>query len=337
MCRSSKLSALFALLLIVALTACGPTAAPVPLTPTSMPPAATNPPPPTATPMPTPRPAYQQLPMPKPNIAGMFDVGGHKMYLECYGEGSPTIVLEQDWGVGLSDRVWSNVIPNLAAETRVCAYDRLNAGASDSIGAHTFAQAADEWHALMQTAKLEPPYIVVGNLFGGFFALTHASRYPAEVVGVALVDSNHFDFCVKALAVLPTPSPDDVQPLKDLREGCTRQMIIAGGGVNLAEGIDLANEGQQQIRAIKSLGSVPLVVLVEAPSSKNFGASWAGIPPDVAAKLDQVWLDAQKEYAALSSDSQLMIADHAAGFIQNDEPELVVNAVLGLVDKARKK
>lgn len=131
MCHSAKSSMLFALLLIVALTACSPAATPVP-------PTATNPPPtmaPTVTllPTPTPRPVYTSMPMPTPSVAGMFDVGEHKMNLECYGEGSPTIVLEQDWGVGVSDRTWDNVIPNLAAETRVCAYDRLNAGASDSV------------------------------------------------------------------------------------------------------------------------------------------------------------------------------------------------------------
>jgi pimeloyl-ACP methyl ester carboxylesterase len=333
MCRSAKLAMWFALFLIVALAACAPAATPVS-------PTATNPPSPTiAPPLPTstPRPAYHLLPMPKPSIEEMFDVGGHKMNLECYGEGSPTIVLEQDWGVGLSDQVWRSVIPNLAVETRVCVYDRLNAGASDSIGAHTFEQASNEWHALMQTAKLEPPYIVAGHSFGGPFALTHASRYPTEVVGIALIDSNSFDFCTKTEIILPAPASDDMQMLKDLRDGCHQQMFIAGRGMNLAEGIDLANEGQQQIRAIKSLGNVPLIVLVEAPSSKNFGLSWPGVPPEVAAKLDQVWLDAQKEYAALSSDSQLIIADHSTGLIQSDEPELVVKAIFSLLDKARQK
>jgi pimeloyl-ACP methyl ester carboxylesterase len=269
--------------------------------------------------------------MPKPNIAGMFDVGGHKMNLECYGTGSPTVVLEQAFSVALSDRIWDNVIPNLAAETRVCAYDRLNTGASDSIGSHTFEQAADEWHALMQTAKIDPPYIVVGHSYGGLFALMHASRYPAKVVGVVLVDSPHFAEPAKLAAVLPTPSPDELGALRDLRERLKSDLQ------GTFEGIDLDNVGRKEIQAIKSLSNMPLIVLVEALSSKNLGQSWPGIPPDVAAKLDEVRIELQRDYAALSSDSQLIIADHAGHFIQNDEPELVVNAVLGLVDKARKK
>jgi pimeloyl-ACP methyl ester carboxylesterase len=331
MCRSAKLSMLFVLLLIVALTACAPAATPVP-------PTATNPPPPTiaptATPFPTstPRPAYISMPMPKANIEGMFDVSGHKMRLECYGEGSPTIVLEQGWGVSLSDRVWDNVIPNLAAETRVCVYDRFNTGASESIGSHTFEQAAEEWQGLTQTARLKPPYIVVGHSFGGLFALTHASHYPVEVAGVALVDSTHLDLCAKFLAVLPTPSPDDSGALNDIREGCR-----SGQPEGTLEGIDLDKVGLQEIQAIKSLGDIPLIVLVAAPSNKNFGQHWPGILPDVAVKLDQVWLDAQKEYAALSSDSQLIIADHAGHYVQADEPELVVKAIFSLLDKARQK
>jgi len=70
--------------------------------------------------------------MPKPSIEErMFDVGGHKMNLECYGTGSPTVVIEQRLYSGLRDRGWDSVIPNIAAETRMCVYDRFNAGASD--------------------------------------------------------------------------------------------------------------------------------------------------------------------------------------------------------------
>ena len=161
MCRSAKLSMWFVLLLIVALAACAPAA-------TTISPTATRARVYHGDMLPT------ALPMPRLAIEGMFDVSGYKMHLECYGEGNPTIVLEPDFGVSVSAGIWNKVISYLATKTRVCTYDRRNAGARDSIGADMFAQATNEWHALMQTAILKPPYIVAGHSFGGLFALTYA-------------------------------------------------------------------------------------------------------------------------------------------------------------------
>jgi pimeloyl-ACP methyl ester carboxylesterase len=48
-------------------------------------------------------------------------------------------------------------------------------------------------------------------------------------------------------------------------------------------------------------------------------------------------LNLQKENAALSSDSQLIMAEHSGHSIQDDEPKLVIDAILKLVDKARQK
>ncbi len=57
----------------------------------------------------------------------------------------------------------------------------------------------------------------------------------------------------------------------------------------------------------------------------------------IVVKLEQVWQTLQKEYTALSSDSIYILADKSGHFIQNDEPQLVIDAILNLVDKARQK
>ena len=52
----------------------------------------------------------------------LVDVGGYRLHIFCVGEGSPTVVL--DAGLGGFSLDWSLVQPELAATTRVCAYDR---------------------------------------------------------------------------------------------------------------------------------------------------------------------------------------------------------------------
>jgi hypothetical protein len=58
---------------------------------------------------------------------------------------------------------------------------------------------------------------------------------------------------------------------------------------------------------------------------------------DIPARLDKVWLDLHKEYLKLSTDSSLVLAEHSGYFIQQTEPQLVIDAILKLVDKARQQ
>src|SRR5438045_2648226 len=68
------------------------------------------------------------------DFAGLVDIGGgRRLYLECKGQGSPTVVLEA--GYRASAPYWTDdlrrpqsprtmVLPAVAGFTRVCAYDR---------------------------------------------------------------------------------------------------------------------------------------------------------------------------------------------------------------------
>src|ERR687898_3254299 len=84
------------------------------------------------------------------DFAGLVDIGGRSIYLECHGEGSPTVVLVA--GGGSSARYWSDdllhpdaprtmVLPRVAETTRVCAYDRP--GTVASIGEDNFISRSD--------------------------------------------------------------------------------------------------------------------------------------------------------------------------------------------------
>src|SRR5919112_6852929 len=73
------------------------------------------------------------------DFAGLVDIGGRSIYLECHGTGSPTVVLVS--GYRASGRYWSDdllqpdaprtmVLPGVAQTTRVCTYDRPGTVAS---------------------------------------------------------------------------------------------------------------------------------------------------------------------------------------------------------------
>ncbi len=126
-------------------------------------------------------------------IEGMFDIGGINLYLKCEGTGSPTIVylhgnIENEDFSGASSGDY--IGPKLRDQYRFCVYDRRNVGKSDEIpGTYTGLEAVADLHALLASAGIEPPYVLLGASFGGLLADLYAKTYPGEVVGMVMLDA----------------------------------------------------------------------------------------------------------------------------------------------------
>ena len=150
----------------------------------------------------------------------LVNVGdGRRLHVSCSGmnfEGSPTVVLES--GAGNDSSVWNRVLPEVAKFTRVCSYDRAGLGSSDPVPVlRTIVALTEDLHSLLVNAKVTGPYILVGHSLGGILVRLYASYYPAEVVGMILVDSAHEDEPDRGLALIP---PDTLKEmLRQLKPG----------------------------------------------------------------------------------------------------------------------
>ena len=112
---------------------------------------------------------------------------GRRLNLYCVGTGAPTVVFESGLGVTLSN--WGFVQPEIAKNTRTCSYDRAGLGFSDPASrASNSENITDDLHRLLISAAIQPPYVLVGHSYGGLTARLYAYTYPAEVVGMVLVD-----------------------------------------------------------------------------------------------------------------------------------------------------
>jgi pimeloyl-ACP methyl ester carboxylesterase len=128
-------------------------------------------------------------------IRGTFDVGGHELFLDCDGSGTPTVVLlhgivmePEDVAAGGSQS-WAFTRDELG-DTRTCAYDRRNVGQSEEVlGMSSAEDAIKDLHGLLRAAGEKPPYVLVGYSFGGLLSLLFAGTYPDEVDGIVLIDA----------------------------------------------------------------------------------------------------------------------------------------------------
>ena len=120
-------------------------------------------------------------------------VGGRQFHLHCTGDGHPTVILEAGIG-GSGSQSWTAVQPEISSETRACSYDRAGVLWSEPGERPRDAETvAQELNAVLTSASISPPYVMVGHSFGGFFVRVFADRFPEDVVGMVLVDASHPD------------------------------------------------------------------------------------------------------------------------------------------------
>lgn len=115
--------------------------------------------------------ATPDLPLGRGDFAGSFGIGhGRTMYLECYGRGAPTVIL--DSGLRNGAAVWSQrtdqtppgatVMPAVARFTRVCGHDRPGDDPDPHRVQPQLAGAERAWrHAQTKLAALTPDAVHV--------------------------------------------------------------------------------------------------------------------------------------------------------------------------------
>lgn len=110
------------------------------------------------------------------------------LHVHAIGEGRPAVIFES--GLGASCLSWSTIQSFLAEHTATCSYDRAGFGWSNSAGAGPCSLEAivSGLHELVETLRIQRPFVLVAHSFGGYIARLYSQRFPDELAGVVLID-----------------------------------------------------------------------------------------------------------------------------------------------------
>lgn len=262
----------------------------------------------------------------RPGAGAAIDIGGRALWLSCTGEGKVTVILEA--GLGADRRSWVAVQPAVAQFTRVCSYDRAGLGQSDPAPTpRTSQDVVQDLHQLLQKAGESGPYILVGHSFGGLHVRLFAHAYPAEVIGLVLVDAVHEEWWSRAAALLPPPAADDSPRLQNFRQFMT---VEYADPAKTAEGIDIPAT-VAQLQQAGSLGDTPLLVLVAGIPT----VLAPGLPPALESQLNHLLQQTlPEELLARSSLSIRLPVEDSGHNIPQEQPDAVVVAIRTMLDVA---
>jgi pimeloyl-ACP methyl ester carboxylesterase len=281
------------------------------------------------------------------DFAGLVDIGGgRRIYLECRGAGSPTVVLEA--GYRSSGRFWSDdlrpagaprtmVLTGVSGFTRVCAYDRPGTVASlkDNVRPsrsdpvpqpRTASDAVADLHTLLLSAGVPGPYVLAGHSLGGLFVRLYASTYPSDVVGLILVDAYS-----ERLETLLTPERWAALVRFNVRAGSDSVEAIPSYGDLETIGYGKDNVVMRQAAATTPLRAMPLAVLAHARPF-DLPKEAEGFSSDA---LESVLRAANHDLATLVPNARFFVAKDSGHDIHQDQPELVIEAIRQVVAGVR--
>jgi len=286
----------------------------------------------------------------------LYDAGGHKLHLNIQGNGSPCVIFEN--GSGDFSFIWNLVQPEIAKFTKTVSYDRAGYAWSEP-GAmpRTGKQICLELHTALINAGIHPPYILVGQSFGGFLVRAFARYYPKEVVGMVLVEAVQEDqkifmggdtpMRIRNFAkgrVAPAPqtffTPHDtlqepvtlnteIDPPLDKLPGSVQKMQIWAQSQpqfikTVQAEMDWSPEDIEDLYRHKGepaymLGNMPLIVLTRGKGGFDGRTD--------SLQLENERLQAQEELVHLSTNSKHIIDMNSGHNIHLEDPATVIAAI----------
>lgn len=280
-----------------------------------------------------------------------------------------------DAALGASSVSWSLVQPEVARVTQACAYDRAGFGWSDAGPLpRTAGRVAAELRELLRRAGVPPPYVLVGHSFGGFVTRLFAARYRSDCAGLILVDPAHPEDWLEPAEHERRRIERGVRLCRHgamaARLGIARAVaalvrigalaparalvgLVSRGGLRredesiLAPMWKLPPEARRPLarfwtepKFFDALGSQIASICESARDVASTTPAGFGDLPLItisSAAAAPERLRQQESLARLSSRGRHIVAPESGHWIPLDQPSVIVEAIVGMVEEARRR
>ncbi|GAB6462614.1 alpha/beta hydrolase [Bacillus cereus] len=272
--------------------------------------------------------------------------------IEVYIKGSSKQTVVIQTGMTCSFYDWLPIIEKLSQHFTVVSYHRPGYGKSE-LGnySRTALQVTKELHMLLQKLDINDPIILIGHSYGGLCAQHFAMLHEDKLQALILVDSTSMN--LHRLDELHLPISDQTDSddmwlqkyntyskmnvdmlyneLKSILVNQLRQYIEFSISPLLykATASELC-EWKNCARSIKELHKTletPLIVIGRDPQYSITQLTEGGMTKEEATQLEAMWQELIHEQLQLSTHSQYILAEHAGHGIENDRPDIIIEAV----------
>jgi pimeloyl-ACP methyl ester carboxylesterase len=225
----------------------------------------------------------------------------HRVHIE--GSGPRTVVFEAGFGDTLD--IWQTIQPRVAANcARTFSYNRAGYVDSDPADdARDAAHIVGELRGELGQRNVNPPYVLVGHSLGGLYMQYFARNYPAEVAGLVLIDSTHWQQGLKVDHTANTPYQS--------RTSITLYMPLI-----MRRELDDSVDAGLEVNRSPAAAAIPTIVL----SSTRLGANETADQRAQAVTL-------QNAIAADFPGAQHVYVENSGHYIQRDKPDVVIDAI----------
>jgi len=300
-----------------------------------------------------------------PVIGKLVDIGGRRIQLDCRGVGRPTVVFES--GLDLNGSLsWSAIHDRIAKTTRACAYSRAGIMWSDpSGGAQNGKTIAEDLHLTLLNAGEKAPYVLVGHSMGGPYIMIYTKYFGLEVAGLVFVDASHPDEVERLKAITSLTEPVWLRLIAKAGAalawtGITRGIIVPlleksareywrlrkwpSDAVlaysptsldSIVKESDAFEESLADAGTARQLNDRPVFVLTGMEPLSAEVLAYFKLTPVQGRQYQEIWKSMHDEEASWSTQSQHQVVFDAGHYIQFDQPDVVISAVLSVVNRVR--
>lgn len=258
----------------------------------------------------------------------VVEAHGAKLHLKCVGSGQSLVLIEAGLGEPpIESGTWAAVVAAISARATVCLYDRAGLGSSGPprVAPRQLDDLVSDLARIVERIQPKGRLMLVGHSFGGLIVRAYAAQAHTRVDGIVLVDAAHPRQWQLWLSQFPARQASEPESITRGRTFLRAQLNDPRAN---PEHIDVARACSDAAR-LGNLGGTPLIVLTHSPAWRM-----AELPDALLHDLETTSQTLQAGFTKLSSSSEQRISAHGGHNLQTEDPALVTQAILDLIDQA---